>query len=403
VGEEQKKTTLTLFFPGEYRFTDAKEKDKPVPYKKDFMKEERKKRGKEQIPLLVKIDSQQRITELGEKYSERKCNWFGAKSIFRSCGVEKFKGIDPSQPFNYKAFYPSYGVSVSKKCSYKEQATAVAMSIFSAYQAKNPGLSIDNSSNSEKPIWQIYSMPIAWIQSDDEQIPHVEEYGGGIIVFSKHPSITKKCDVEYVILLCIMLLSYSSNVIWKMKRELSANAKKPVKGTDLQKIHDSCALFLNLYYCPNPCHSKAELKLFEDLREKLRLENVSKQMINAKELLDYRNELNLSTKSASIDNTVFITGYIGVLFALLSFCNIYGTDIVDFSKPVTSGWCYFFLAGLICATFCFLVKIFSIIRSCIESIRKRSLIIGCILLMSVFAICFVLFADPIGIFKIANQ
>lgn len=206
----------------------------------------------------------------------------------------------------------------------------------------------------------------------------------------------------------MVLLSYSSQAIWKMKRELSSSSKEPVKGIELQKIHDNCAMFSNLYYHPNPCRSDSELELFTDLKSKLKLEQVNNQIINAKELLDYRNELTVSAKSASIDNTVFITGYIGVLFALLGFCNIYGTNIVDLVNPAISGWGYFGLAGLICAVFVISVKIYSCICFCIESLKSKTLSRWCALISWILSfivvggVSYILFIICFKLFVIAS-
>lgn len=144
MGEKQKKAILTLFFPGEYRFSG---KSKPGPYEKDYMKKERKSRGKEQIPLLVKIDSQDSRKKTGDKFE---CEWEDVRSVFTSCGITDEKLKD--KKFCYQTFYPPYCVSIVNKIDFNniKAAEKYLGEMYREYQKNNPELRIEKKSQIKK-------------------------------------------------------------------------------------------------------------------------------------------------------------------------------------------------------------------------------------------------------------
>lgn len=355
--QNQNDIVLTLYFPGEYVYKDNNDKPKPepYPYAPNIVQEERKKRTMS-IPFLLPITPE---------HFEKDSDWYSTNSIFESCGIEAFNESGYDNQFRYKMFYPSCGISIFNEYKCKEDAIKISKRIFADYQMNNPELSINDSElRFIRSPWKIYSMPIAWIQSKNEVGVRVKRYEGGVVI-SSNIFDTKGIDVEYVILICTMLLSYGSDILWKMKRALGSTVSTKKKA--LQNVHDKCALFNNLYFHPNPCHCEAELKLFEELKEQLKIKNIHNQIENAKEVLDYRNEQAISIETTRINKTLFITGYIGIVFALFSFCNIAATNIFDFSRGVvTSGYFYSFLVIVISLSFVIAVKLFCEISSLLE-------------------------------------
>lgn len=401
--QNQNDIVLTLYFPGEYVYKDNNDKPKPepYPYAPNIVQEERKKRTMS-IPFLLPITPAYSSGSDTEHF-EKDCDWYSTNSIFESCGIEAFNESGYDNQFRYKMFYPSCGISIFNEYKCKEDAIKISKRIFADYQMNNPELSINDSElRFIRSPWKIYSMPIAWIQSKNEVGVRVKRYEGGVVI-SSNIFDTKGIDVEYVILICTMLLSYGSDILWKMKRALGSTVSTKKKA--LNNVHDKCALFNNLYFHPNPCHCEAELKLFEELKEQLKIKNIHNQIENAKEVLDYRNEQAISIETTRINKTLFITGYIGIVFALFSFCNIAATNIFDFSRGVvTSGYFYFLLISLITVSFAIGVNLLCKFDSLLERYRYKQALrnFPWLLLFTLAAglLWFVLF-ECCGIFRIA--
>lgn len=143
-----------------------------------------------------------------------------------------------------------------------------------------------------------------------------------------------KYELESVLAVLLALKKLSSNVRLTSKHIAPqfglSNKEKQELVTD---IHLDCAVFDEIDN-KNIFFTDLEQELFEKLRKPLCVDAQKRQIRSARENVDFIHNESVGNKTEKINDTLFITGYIGLILSFLAFTPIELRDIMWIAQPL---------------------------------------------------------------------
>lgn len=198
--------------------------------------------------------------------------------------------------------------------------------------------------------WIIYDKPLIVIEPYKHQsisnemnihsdfcplsYPEMKVAATNDVVAFLRPRDENSCELDSVLAIFIVLRNLSYNARLKSKQlapQYKMNRTK--KKETVNQIHMSCAVFDEIDN-PNIFYTEKEQILYRELRNKLGVQELKNQICAARESVDFWFDQTVGNKADKINDTLFITGYIGLLLSFLAFAPIELRNLVPITKTL---------------------------------------------------------------------
>lgn len=244
----------------------------------------------------------------------------------------------------------------------------------------------DKKKDREDLDWIIYDKPLVVVEPCEEtdqiginthlkffdlKYPEMRISASNYIVVICNSNNANNHELDSVLGVFIALKKLSSSVRLNLKEIApSSRVSMIVKKTAVKKMHIECALFdeidnKNIFY------SEKEQALFNALRFKLCVGEQRKQISSARDTVDFFMSEEVGDKTDRINDTLFITGYVGLILSFLAFAPIELRDIlwiVHSLQPIEK---IFFSFIMVLAIVCFIIFLRNVYYSIEKTIQKK--------------------------------
>jgi len=340
---------VNLVFPCDF---ENENKKKSKVYTKCFLKTKDDFRYSSPIFSInknmnsISVKTNKKKCVLKNKISSKKDEKDVVNEIFDSCKMQN--GIGKiALKFKVKHLFFPYGIGLGAELKDSEINTILEV-IHRHFKPFSKDSVKDKRENLE---WIIYDKPLIIIEPCQEiNISKIKinicldvhelscnqmkiSASNDIIVLQNSWKIDRH-ELDSVLAVFIALKNLSSNVRLKSKQLAPAfNLSSTQKNDTVKEIHNACAVFdeidnKNIFY------TEKEQELFEVLRTLLCVDEQKRQIRSARDNGDYLLNEFIDKKTDRINDTLFITGYIGLILSFFAFTPIELHNILWIAKPL---------------------------------------------------------------------